>query len=215
MCERQNAVHRFSPRANSLFSISLSERGKSGQRRNVTSIRRRIMIKHVSQVSGQKNASRSLLSKGTDVLYNEERRKALNSTCSTIFQLCASLAICRYQPRVSAHVSACVLDETHNVHVGTVFPPMKGKKKKKRSVMVNKSAVNNKRREEIADAEDEQSATPRTLETRWRRSRRKKKNTIQKVNTNCSVRLQCVRWIFFFFRQLPFQHWRKKKHQKC
>lgn len=76
--------------------------------------------------------------------------------------------------------------------------------------MVNKSAVNNKRREEIADAEDEQSATPRTLETRWRRSRRKKKNTIQKVNTNCSVRLQCVRWIFFFFRQLPFQHWRKK-----
>lgn len=130
MCERQNAVHRFSPRANSLFSISLSERGKSGQRRNVTSIRRRIMIKHVSQVSGQKNASRSLLSKGTDVLYNEERRKALNSTCSTIFQLCASLAICRYQPRVSAHVSACVLDETHNVHVGTVFPPMKGKKKK-------------------------------------------------------------------------------------
>lgn len=201
------------------FSISLSERGKSGQRRNVTPIKGRdgSWSNTYPKCLGKRMHHGRFCRRGR-MCYTMKKEGRLSIQRVPRFFSSAHLLLSVATSHEWVHMWVRVCLMRHIMCMSApCFHPWKEKKKRSKVWWWTNQQLIKKRREEIADAEDEQSATPRTLETRWRRRRRKKKkNTIQKVNTNCSVRqcvrwLQCVRWIFFFLQTVAISTLKKRK----
>lgn len=139
------------------------------------------MIKQVRQVSRQRmHPCRSLSGdrkkkkkKKEGAKRRRRRRKALEFSAYHVFQLCASLALCRYKPRVCAHECACDWGYTAYACWHRVSTQKERGEKKEMNTCDEELCCSNLCKNEVADAEDELSVAPRTV----RYPKKKKKKT--------------------------------------
>lgn len=150
------------------------------------------MIKQVRQVSRQRmHPCRSLSGdrkkkkkKKEGAKRRRRRRKALEFSAYHVFQLCASLALCRYKPRVCAHECACDWGYTAYACWHRVSTQKERGEKKEMNTCDEELCCSNLCKNEVADAEDELSVAPRTV----RYPKKKKRKPNPKANTVWAVR---------------------------
>lgn len=174
------------------------------------------MIKQVRQVSRQRmHPCRSLSGdrkkkkkKKEGAKRRRRRRKALEFSAYHVFQLCASLALCRYKPRVCAHECACDWGYTAYACWHRVSTQKERGEKKEMNTCDEELCCSNLCKNEVADAEDELSVAPRTV----RYPKKKKRKPNPKANTVWAVRdMVCL---LIFFKQLILRQWKPNGEEK-
>lgn len=179
------------------------------------------MIKQVRQVSRQRmHPCRSLSGdrkkkkkKKEGAKRRRRRRKALEFSAYHVFQLCASLALCRYKPRVCAHECACDWGYTAYACWHRVSTQKERGEKKEMNTCDEELCCSNLCKNEVADAEDELSVAPRTV----RYPKKKKKENQIRKRTLCE---QCETWCAYWFSSNSWfsgseSQTEKKKKSSC